>query len=159
MSQKLIVKPIGKIEIDDEGMFVALDSEYAPALNGLDEYSHLTVLWWFGGNDNAEARETLEVRRPYKHSTGTAGVFATRSPRRPNPIALTTAEIIHLDHQTGRVQISFTDADDQSPVLDLKPYCPSLDRVEQCSVPDWCAHWPKSLEESATFDWESEFVD
>jgi hypothetical protein len=42
-------------------------------------------------------------------------------------------------------------------VLDLKPYTPSIDRVESPSVPEWCDHWPKSYEESGGFDWEAEF--
>lgn len=44
-----------------------------------------------------------------------------------------------------------------SPVLDIKPYIPSLDRVENPIVPDWCQHRPKSYEESGGFDRESEF--
>jgi len=44
-----------------------------------------------------------------------------------------------------------------SPVLDIKPYIPSLDRVENPIVPDWYEHWPKSCEESGDFDWESGF--
>jgi len=54
------------------------------------------------------------------------------------------------------IQVGYTDADNGSPVIDLKPYTPSLDRVENPSVPEWCRHWPKSLEKSADFDWDSE---
>lgn len=85
------------------------------------------------------------------------GIFATRSPARPNPIALGTAQVIRIDHASGVIQIAYTDAADQTPVLDIKPYTPSLDRVESPAVPDWCSHWPKSLEESGGFDWESVF--
>jgi tRNA (Thr-GGU) A37 N-methylase len=42
-------------------------------------------------------------------------------------------------------------------VLDLKPYMPSVDRIEKPKVPNWCSHWPKSYEESGDFDWEAEF--
>ncbi len=41
--------------------------------------------------------------------------------------------------------------------LDLKPYTPSIDRVENPKTPDWCSHWPKSYEESESFDWGAEF--
>lgn len=46
---------------------------------------------------------------------------------------------------------------EQIPVLDIKPYTPSLDRVETPNVPEWCSEWPKSTEESGNFDWESVF--
>ena len=74
------------------------------------------------------------------------GIFATRSPIRPNPIALTAVEKLHIDYEKGVVQIAYIDANDGSPVLDIKPYTPSLDRIEAPEVPAWCAHWPKSLE-------------
>lgn len=86
------------------------------------------------------------------------GTFATRTPIRPNPIALTAAEIICIDYESGLIQIAFIDADDNTPVLDIKPYTPSLDRIEDPEVPEWCAHWPKSLEASASFAWEEEFL-
>lgn len=49
------------------------------------------------------------------------------------------------------------DCHDNTPILDIKPYTPSFDRVENPSVPSWCAHWPGSIEESALFEWENEF--
>ena len=85
------------------------------------------------------------------------GIFATRSPARPNPIALTAVEVIQIDYENGIIRIAYTDANDGTPVLDLKPYTPSIDRVESPDVPDWCAHWPKNVEESGDFDWENEF--
>ena len=87
----------------------------------------------------------------------TANKYLCRSPIRPNPIALTTSEVIGIDYENGIVQIAYTDANDASPVLDIKPYTPSLDRVEEPGVPGWCSHWPKSIEASADFAWEEEF--
>ena len=49
------------------------------------------------------------------------------------------------------------DAYPGSPVLDLKPYTPSIERVERPSVPGWRDRWPKSYEEGGGFDWEVEF--
>ena len=85
------------------------------------------------------------------------GLFATRSPVRPNPLALTTVHVLRIDYAKGLIQIDYIDANDGTPVLDIKPYTPSLDRVETPAVPEWCSHWPKSLEESETFAWEDEF--
>ncbi|MDR0958673.1 MAG: tRNA (N6-threonylcarbamoyladenosine(37)-N6)-methyltransferase TrmO, partial [Clostridiales bacterium] len=52
--------------------------------------------------------------------------------------------------------LTYIEAFDGSPVLDIKPYTPSLDRVELPNVPDWCSHWPKCYEQSGDFEWESE---
>ena len=51
----------------------------------------------------------------------------------------------------------YIDAFDCTEVIDIKPYVPSIDRIENPDVPDWCSHWPKSYEESGDFDWEEEF--
>ena len=58
------------------------------------------------------------------------GVFATRSPARPNPIAMTASEVINIDFASGIIRVAFIDADEDTPVLDIKPYTPSFDRVE-----------------------------
>lgn len=155
--QNFQVKPVGKISIKEKGMFIELAQEYIPALNALDGFSHLSVIWWFSDFDNEKMRSILKTQQPYKKAPEAMGIFATRSPVRPNPLALTTVQIINIDYVKGIVQIAYIDANNDSPILDIKPYTPSLDRVDNPDVPKWCAHWPKSLEQSANFDWESEF--
>ncbi|WP_371363892.1 hypothetical protein SRRS_47810 [Sporomusa rhizae] len=150
------VKPIGKIRICDEGMFVDVDKQYIQALKELKGFSHLVVLWWFTECDTEKSRSILEIKNPYKNAPAVMGTFATRSPERPNPVAISTAEILYLDEVKGVIQIAYIDANDGSPIIDLKPYTPSLDRVQMPGVPAWCSHWPKSLEESGKFDWENE---
>ena len=85
------------------------------------------------------------------------GDICNQIPARPNPLALTAAEVLQLDLKNGIIRIDYTDANDGTPVLDIKPYTPSMDRVESPKVPEWCGHWPKSREESADFAWENEF--
>ena len=155
--QTFQVTAIGKISINNEGMFIELDSRYIPAIQALDGFSHLNVIWWFSDFDDKKMRSNLEIPKPYKKSPDVMGVFATRSPVRPNPIALTAVQVIHIDYEKGIIQIAYIDANDGTPVLDIKPYTPSLDRIEIPSVPKWCNHWPKSIEESGSFDWASEF--
>lgn len=155
--KNLQVSPIGKINVNEEEMFIEIKPKYIPALQALDGFSHINVIWWFSDFDNEEARNTLEVTQPYKNSPDTMGIFATRSPIRPNPIALTAVQIIHIDYEKGIIHIPYIDANDGTPVLDIKPYTPSFDRVEIPGVPEWCSHWPKSLEESGSFNWENEF--
>lgn len=152
------VHPIGKVRNDENGTFIEVDREYLPALQALEGFSHINVLWWFSSFDDEQFRSTLQTERPYRGAPAIMGIFATRSPIRPNPIALTAAEIIHIDHENGRIQMAYIDADDNTPVLDIKPYTPSLDRIETPEVPAWCAHWPKSVEASASFAWEKEFL-
>lgn len=155
--QNFQVNPIGKINVSEEGMFIELDPKYIPALQALNGFSHLSVIWWFSDFDYEEARNILEAPKPYKNAPPVMGIFATRSPVRPNPIALTTVQVIHADYERGVIQVAYIDANDGTPVLDIKPYTPSNDRVEAPGVPEWCRHWPMSLEQSGNFDWENEF--
>lgn len=156
--QELIVKPIGKVCVNEAEMYIQLESGFAPGLKGLTEFSHVQVLWWFSFCDNAKMRAQLEMPKPYRSAPGVMGVFATRAPFRPNPVALTSAYITYIDEEQGRIGLAYIDAEDGSPVIDLKPYSPCLDVVRDVQVPDWCAHWPKCMEESAEFDWEAEFI-
>ena len=151
---KMEVHPIGRVECEDGEFRIALNPEYAPALRGLEGYSHLQVIWWF---DRTEGRGTLVEEQPYAKGPDELGVFATRSPMRPNPIAVSSVGIAYVDEAAATVGLYYIDAFPESPVLDLKPYTPSVDRVESPSVPEWCAHWPRSYEESGDFDWEAEF--
>ena len=156
--QEFQVSAIGQIRLSDEGTFVELKPEFIPALKALEGFSHLSVIWWFDGCDSEELRKVLVTKKPYRLAPEEMGIFATRSPVRPNPIALTAVQVVYADYAKGIIQIAYIDANDGSPVLDIKPYTPSLDRVMSASVPAWCSHWPKSLEESGDFDWEGEMI-
>jgi tRNA-Thr(GGU) m(6)t(6)A37 methyltransferase TsaA len=151
------VKSIGKISVKEGEMFINIEKEYIPALQGLDGFSHLNVIWWFSYFDNVEARNVLEAPKPYKAGPNVMGIFATRSPVRPNPVALSTVQVISIDHEKGIIHIAWIDANDGTPVIDIKPYTPSSDRIEIPGVPEWCKHWPMSLEQSEKFNWENEF--
>lgn len=153
---QFIIQPIGYVRVNNKTMFIELEEEYTPALKGLEGFSHLQVLWWFSHCDQPEMRTFTTMPAPYRTCTDTLGIFAMRSPVRPNPLALTTVEITGIDYAAGKIGLAYIDADDGTPVIDLKPYSPCLDRVNSAGVPAWCAHWPKSLEESAVFDWAAE---
>lgn len=151
------IKSIGIVKADGEGFRIELEKEYAPAMAGLEGFSHLNILWWFSDCDTYVARSTLQEQSPYKSAPPILGTFATRSPMRPNPIALSCVAVTYIDAANATVGIAYTDANDGTPILDIKPYTPSLDRVEQPQTPEWCADWPKSYEASGIFDWEAEF--
>lgn len=156
--QQFTLSPIGTVRVDENGMRLELLPQYVSALEGLAGYSHINALWWFDGCDNPASRAKTSEKSPYKGGPEVLGTFATRSPERPNPIALSCCEVVHIDKENGTLYLGYIDAEDGSPLLDIKPYTPSLDRVDSPSVPDWCAHWPKSLEESGDFDWDSVFA-
>lgn len=153
----LVIDPIGKVCADDAGFSIRIDPQYRSALIGLEGFSHIQVIWWFSGCDDARSRAVRTTQRPYVHGPATMGIFATRSPMRPNPVAISAAHVTFVDVENGVIGLDWIDAIDGTPVVDIKPYTPSADRVEAPTVPDWCAHWPKSIDESGDFDWGSEF--
>ncbi|MBE5962569.1 MAG: SAM-dependent methyltransferase [Lachnospiraceae bacterium] len=157
--KQFFVEPIGTIDNKgEEGpVTIHLDKQYAPALEGLKDFSHVMILWWFSEFDTSKGRSLLTTDCPYKGGPKQLGIFATRSPMRKNPIAVSVADIISIDVEKGILTLSYLDAFDGTPVLDIKPYTPSLDRVEHPSVPSWCSSWPMSLEDSASFDWSNVF--
>lgn len=150
------ITPIGRVENDREQVRIVLDPAYRPGLKGLSGYSHVQVLWWADKLNPAD-RSILIEKKPYIKGPEELGVFALRSPERPNPIAVSVAAIAYVNEASGTVGLYYIDAFSGSPVLDLKPYTPSLDRVEHPSTPGWCSHWPGSVEESGSFPWEDEF--
>jgi tRNA-Thr(GGU) m(6)t(6)A37 methyltransferase TsaA len=102
---------------------VELLAEYAEGLRDLDGFSHIILLYWFHVSRGFE----LEVV-PFL-DTEPRGVFATRAPRRPNPIGLS---VVRLDRIEGRVvHVVGVDMLDGTPLLDIKPYVPAFDAPEE----------------------------
>lgn len=154
---KYTVRPIGTIRNNQGKVWIQVDPQYIPALTGIEGFSHLQVIWWFSELDDESYRTVLTIDQPYRQAPETMGIFATRSPVRPNPLALSAVEVAALYIAKGIIQLTYCDADDGTPVLDIKPYTPSADRVESPRVPSWCASWPASFEQSGDFDWEAVF--
>ena len=111
-----IPKGLG-VKHDAEGVLTLLP-EYEPGLTDIDGFSHLFVIWAF---DRSEGFELIghgpTDDRPH-------GVFATRSPRRPNPIGLTVVEL--LRREGARLFVRGVDMLDGTPILDIKPYMSSI---------------------------------
>ena len=100
-----------------EGVIEVLP-EFVDGLLDIEGFSHLYVLWVFDRADGFSLRATPPTDdRPH-------GVFATRSPRRPNPIGLTVVEL--LGHDGSRLRVRGVDMLDGTPVLDIKPYLSSV---------------------------------
>jgi tRNA-Thr(GGU) m(6)t(6)A37 methyltransferase TsaA len=107
-------------------------------LKGLENFSHVWVFYWFHGNDTPEQRRTLQVHPRRDPANPLTGVFACRSPERPNLIGFTACRIIQV--QGNRVEVADLDARDGSPILDLKPYIPAGDAIPQARTPAWLKH-------------------
>ena len=148
---------IGKVVNKKEKVYIELDPKYLKGIKGLEGYSHIQVLWWADKCDNEISRSNLIVKKPYKKGPDEIGIFATRSPERPNPIAVSNVDIAYVDIEKGIIGLYYIDAFDGTQIIDLKPYIPSVDKIENPKTPDWCRHWPKSYEESGNFNWENEF--
>ncbi len=153
----VMFSPIGKVKIKDNRYYIELEEKYFEAVLGLDEYSHIQAIWWFNLYDSEESRNYFVMDKPYKKGPEKVGVLATRSPVRPNPIAVTACALIALDREKHRLEIGYIDAEDGTPVLDIKPYHLSIDKVRDVKMPAWSAHWPDCFEANEGFDWNKEF--
>ena len=157
VSKALTINPIGTVRVEKGSFWLDIFPKYVDGLNQLENFSHVNVLWWCHHFDNAKDRQVLQCEQPYQKAPASVGIFATRSPLRPNPIALTIVPIINIA-EGGKLYLPYIDAEDGSPIIDLKPYHPATDRVRDLEVPDWCRHWPQWYEDSASFDWEAELI-
>lgn len=154
------MKIIGHIETDFKGKFgiprqsglvkesrgrIVFVKEYnvPEAFRGLEDFSHIWVLWQF----SEAVRETWSptVRPPLLGGNKRMGVFATRSPFRPNSVGLSTLKLegVEFSEKEGVVlHVSGVDLLDGTPIYDIKPYLPYAD-----SIPDAVGGFTESLEE------------
>ena len=128
---------IGRIVNRQETCRIEVDEKYKDALLGLEHFSHIDVFYWFHENDNTTGRGILRVHPRGESANPLSGVFATRSPRRPNPIAVTRCRIESVSGNT--IAIDAIDARDQSPLIDIKAHIPPRDEAANIRVPDWVA--------------------
>jgi len=155
MNKKIEMTVIGTVS-HNKGYTVQLEKEFRAGLTGLAEFTHAVILWVF---DKAAWDPRALVMPPaYRKLDHDIGTFATRSPFRPSPVAVSTARILSADPETGIVTLDWIDADEGTPVIDIKPYHPSEDMIRDIEMPAWCAHWPRCREDSGEFDWEAEFT-
>lgn len=127
--------PVGKVKKDSGITTIEIYKRYTDALLGLNQFSHVIVLYWFHKNDTPEKRRTFQVHPRANLSNPLTGVFATRSPRRPNLIGLSVCEILSIENNT--IRIDSIDAFNDTPVLDLKPYIPWMDTFKNTFSPKW----------------------
>ena len=132
-----VVKKAGKQEAK-----MRIFHEFCAGLKGIEDFSHVIILYWIHLRDNEEARRTLLVF-PRRHAVNVeTGVFACRSPSRPNPIGLCVVELLKIEDCL--LTVKDLDALEGSPIIDVKPYIPRADSIPNARVPKWTLQGPKT---------------
>jgi tRNA-Thr(GGU) m(6)t(6)A37 methyltransferase TsaA len=112
---------------------IIIHPEYENGLTGIEEFSHLNVVFWMN-RIHAKERKNLKARPRGRSDMPLIGVFATRSPHRPNPIGLTLVEL--LRRKRNILTVKGLDAMNGTPILDIKPY-DKWDSAERIYLPSW----------------------
>ncbi|MCW4052285.1 MAG: tRNA (N6-threonylcarbamoyladenosine(37)-N6)-methyltransferase TrmO [Candidatus Bathyarchaeota archaeon] len=141
-SKKMHVKPIGYVkresadeDVKDKSLMsmIVIKKELEEALDGLEEFSHLLVISWLHKIvDTGEY--SLKTHPRGRLDLPLTGVFATRSPKRPNPIGLTLVKLVKRERNI--LWVEGLDAFHDTPVLDVKPF-DRWDTVESFRVSKW----------------------
>ena len=164
MTDKIEMNIIGRIRTDFPTKFgiprqsgvvkelkgrIVFEPEYRneDALRGIEGFSHLWLIWQF--SENVREGWSPTVRPPILGGNTRVGVFATRSPFRPNPIGLSSVKLegVDVDPHDGPVLIvSGADLMDGTPILDIKPYIPYADSHPEATEGFRSGGWNRMLE-------------
>ena len=123
-----IPKQSGLVEELEGSIVFCPEYRNADALRGLDEFDYLWLIWGFSANKHAAT--SLVVRPPLLGGNEKMGVFATRSPFRPNALGLSSVRISRIETDTTRgpvITVVGADLMDGTPIYDIKPYIPYAD--------------------------------
>lgn len=126
---KLVPHSRGYVELISE-----LDSE---CVDGLDQFSHLWIVFMFHANDTKHGWKFSSKIKPPKLGTKT-GVYSTRSPHRLNPVGMSVVKLesVQSKNSNVRIHVSGLDLIEGTPVIDIKPYHPA-DSIADSKIPDW----------------------
>lgn len=113
---------------------IVIDSSLTGILDGIEEFSHIMVLYW-AHCVPSESRSLTRVHPMGKKELPLTGIFATCSPARPNSILVTAVRL--LERKENVLKVEGLEAIDGSPIIDIKPYVPSYYAVEDVKLPDW----------------------
>src|SRR6056297_822105 len=97
MNGSMTLSAIGTVRARDDRFVIEIDPVYRPALSGLEGFGYVNSLSWLHQFDEPAYREVVTCPRPYRRAPETVGIFATRSPLRPNPIGLTACPVVSID--------------------------------------------------------------
>jgi len=139
--KEITLKPIGFVKnkvkeprfgnFADEVSEVIVDKKLTEALDGIDDYSHIIIVYWMD-----KVKEHVIKHRPQGNpEVPVVGIFSCRCPARPNPIAITTVRL--LGRKGNVIKVKGLDVLNGTPVIDIKPYWPQYDKVENEKIPNW----------------------
>jgi tRNA-Thr(GGU) m(6)t(6)A37 methyltransferase TsaA len=133
--------PVGRVENEvqesmsqgweDVTSEIVINPELEECMEGIEQYTHITVVYWMD-RVSEEDRRVQRVHPRGREELPLRGVFATRSPYRPNPLGLTTVSLLARDG--NRLRVRGLDALNGTPVVDIKPYT-DCDRPRGSEVP------------------------
>lgn len=128
---------IGVVEkADERGISkIRIFDDFREGLEGLDTFSHIIILYWLHLQATEERRRVLKVIPMGRAGNPKVGVFASRSPSRPNSIGLCVAELVKLEGDI--LSVKGLDAFEGSQIIDIKPYLPRIDAFPEAAVPQW----------------------
>jgi len=112
---------------------IVIKPSLSEALDGLEEFSHIIILYWM--HRAASGEVLLKVHPMGRKEVPMQGLFAVRTPNRPNRIGKATVKL--LQRQGSILKVIGLDAIDGTPVIDIKPYIPGYDSVTDVRVPQW----------------------
>lgn len=115
----------------DEISEIVVDEKFTDALNGIEDYSHVVIVYWMD-----KIKDYVITHRPQGNpDVPVVGIFACRCPQRPNPIAITTVRL--LERKGNKIRVKGLDILNGTPILDIKPYWPQYDKAEDAVIPEW----------------------
>lgn len=126
---------------------VIVNSELTGILDGIEEFSHILVLYW-AHHVSPEGRTMIKARPMGRKDLPLVGIFATCSPARPNTICATVVRL--LERKGNVLTVEGLDALNGSPVLDIKPYNQSYFPAEKAKVAGWLARIQHEIIQSAS---------
>jgi tRNA-Thr(GGU) m(6)t(6)A37 methyltransferase TsaA len=143
---ELTLQPIGRVVVgrplSDEGdaweeadAEIEIEPQWQEALDGIDGFSHIWVIWWLDRSKAKASPDNLRVHPEGRQELPLVGLFGTRAPFRPNPIAITAVRL--LTCQDNRLRVEGLDAFEGTPILDVKPYLRRGDLISEATMPDW----------------------
>jgi tRNA-Thr(GGU) m(6)t(6)A37 methyltransferase TsaA len=113
---------------------IIINKEYVDCLDGIEDFSHIIIFFWTHKIPE-NARQIKKVHPAGLKEMPIKGIFATRSPVRPNPICKTTVKLIQRKGAT--LVVDGLDAIDNTPVIDIKPHIPFYDSPLNVKLADW----------------------
>ncbi len=139
--EAIVLKPIGVARNSEReprfGSYasvvseITVDVKFTDALNGIEDYSHVIVVYWMD-----KVKNYVITHHPQGNpDVPVVGIFACRCPPRPNPIAVSTVEL--MEHNGNKIKVKGLDILDGTPIIDIKPYWPIYDDVKDGKIPDW----------------------